>query len=55
MAAFAFLAVVCLGLVPAALSSASPALGRAATMAVLVLAPAIPVGLLVYAAIRLRR
>ena len=51
----AFLAVVVLGLVPAALSGTWPSLGRAATLAVLVLAPAIAVGLLVFALLRLRR
>jgi hypothetical protein len=50
-----FLAVVCLGFVPAALASVWPAAGRVATAAVLVLAPAIPIGLLVFAALRLRR
>ncbi len=51
----AFLAVVVLGLLPAALSAASPALGRVAQVAVWFVAPAIPVGLLVFALLRLRR
>ena len=51
----AFLAVVCLGLLPAVLSTEWPALGRAATFAIWVVAPAIPIGLLVFAALRLRR
>lgn len=50
-----FLAVAVLGLVPAALSETWPSLGRAATLAVLILAPAIPVGLFVFALLRLRR
>ena len=51
----AFLAVVCLGLLPAVLSAEWPALGRVATFAVWVVAPAIPIGLLVFAAFRLPR
>ncbi len=51
----AFLAVVVLGLLPAALSAASPSLGRIAQVAVWFVAPAIPVGLLVFALLRLRR
>ncbi len=51
----AFLAVVCLGLLPAVLSAEWPALGRAASVAVWFVAPAIPVALLVFAALRLRR
>jgi hypothetical protein len=51
----AFLAVVCLGLLPAVLSTEWPALGHAATFAIWVVAPAIPIGLLVFAASRLRR
>lgn len=49
----AFLAVVVLGLLPAALSG-SP-LGGFARVAVWFVAPAIPVGLLVFALLRLRR
>jgi hypothetical protein len=51
----AFLAVVCLGLLPAVLSTEWPALGHAATFAVWIVAPAIPIGLLVFAAFRLPR
>jgi hypothetical protein len=50
-----FLAVVSLGLLPAVLSTVWPALGRAATFAIWVVAPTIPIGLLVFAALRLRR
>lgn len=51
----AFLAVVCLGLLPELLSREWPALGRAATVAIWIVAPAIPIGLLAFAALRLRR
>ncbi len=51
----AFLAVVCLGLLPSALEAEWPALGRAAHVAVWFVAPAIPIALLVFAALRLRR
>ncbi len=51
----AFLAVVSLGLLPGILSTSSPALGRAASIAVWVIAPAVPIALLVFAALRLRR
>lgn len=51
----AFLAVVCLGFLPAVLSTEWPALGRAATFAIWIVAPAIPIGLLAYAAFRLPR
>ena len=51
----AFLAVVSLGLLPAVLSTVWPSLGHAATFAIWVIAPAIPIGLLVFAALRLRR
>lgn len=51
----AFVAVVCLGLLPAVLGAERPGLGRAATIAVWVVAPAIPIALLVFAALRLRR
>jgi hypothetical protein len=50
-----FLVVAMLGLVPAILADSFPALGRGATVAVLILAPAIPIALLVVAALRLRR
>jgi hypothetical protein len=51
----AFLAVVCLGFLPAVLATEWPALGRVATFGVWVVAPAIPIGLLVFAAFRLPR
>jgi hypothetical protein len=51
----AFLAVVCLGMLPAVLGREWPGLGRAASIAVWFVAPAIPVALLVFAALRLRR
>ncbi len=51
----AFLAVVSLGLLPGILSSAWPALERAASFAIWIVAPAIPIALLVFAASRLRR
>ena len=51
----AFLAVVVLGMLPALLSTRWPELGRAASVAVWFLAPAIGVSLLVFAVIRLRR
>lgn len=51
----AFLAVVCLGLLPGVLSTEWPALGRVATFAIWVVAPALPIALLVFAALRLRR
>jgi hypothetical protein len=50
-----FLAVVSLGLLPAALAAVSPALGRAASGAAWVVAPLLTVALLVFAALRLRR
>jgi hypothetical protein len=50
-----FLVVAMLGLVPAILGARFPALASRATVAVLVLAPAIAVTLLVVAALRLRR
>jgi hypothetical protein len=53
--AIVFLAVVSLGLVPSILSSFFPALGPRAAVAVYVLAPAVPLALLVVAALRLRR
>jgi hypothetical protein len=51
----AFLAVVALGLLPTILSASSPVLGTRAAVAVLILAPAIPIALLAVAALRLRR
>jgi hypothetical protein len=51
----AFLAVVCLSLLPATLSTEWPALGRFARVAVWIVGPAIPVALLVFALLRLRR
>ena len=50
-----FLAVVVLGVLPATLSAVSPSLGRAAFGAAWVIAPLLAVGLLVFAALRLRR
>ncbi len=50
-----FLAVVVLGLLPAAISGVAPGLGRAASVAVWFIAPAIGAGLLVFALLRLRR
>ncbi len=50
-----FLAVVCLGFLPAVIATEWPALGRAATFAIWIVAPALPIGLLVFAALRLRR
>lgn len=50
-----FLAVVLLGLLPPVLSAVSPALGRAASGAAWVIAPLLAVGLLAFAALRLRR
>ncbi len=51
----AFLAVVVLGMLPALLSKESPALGRTAALGIWIVAPAIPLGLLVVAGMRLRR
>jgi hypothetical protein len=51
----AFLVVVSLGLLPTIASSVSPALGRWLSVAVWFAAPAVGVGLLVVAAVRLRR
>ncbi len=51
----AFLAVVCLGLLPSVLGAEWPGLGRAARVAAWFVAPVIPVALLVFAALRLRR
>jgi hypothetical protein len=51
----AFVAVVCLGMLPAALSREWPAVGRVAAVAAWIVAPALPLALLVVAALRLRR
>jgi hypothetical protein len=51
----AFLAVVSLGLLPTIIAASYPALGEKVAVAVWVLAPAVPIGLLVVAAFRLRR
>ncbi len=51
----AFLAVVSLGLLPTILASAYPAAGEQVAIAVWILAPAIPIALLVVAAFRLPR
>ncbi len=51
----AFLVVVALGLVPAALSRGSPALAHAASVAVWIVAPLLPIGLVVFALLRMRR
>jgi hypothetical protein len=50
-----FLGVVALGLLPAVLAQAWPALGRPASIAVWVVAPLVTLALLVFAAFRLRR
>jgi hypothetical protein len=50
-----FLAVVSLGLLPTILSASYPAAGAKAAVAVWILAPAVPIGLLVVAAFRLPR
>jgi hypothetical protein len=50
-----FLAVIALGLLPTVLSAWFPALGARAAAAVWVIAPALPIVLLVVAALRLRR
>ncbi len=50
-----FLAVVVLGLLPAALATAWPAAARAASVAVWLVAPALGIALLVFALLRLRR
>ncbi len=51
----AFLAVVVLGMLPAALSKESPSLARLASTGAWVLAPAIGIAVLVFAALRPRR
>ncbi|HEX9401440.1 MAG TPA: hypothetical protein VF912_15125 [Anaeromyxobacter sp.] len=50
-----FLAVVALGLLPTIISASYPALGAKVAVAVWVLAPAVPIALLVVAAFRIRR
>ncbi len=50
-----FLAVVVLGLLPAALSRMAPELGRIAAIAAWFVAPVLGMGLLVFALLRLRR
>lgn len=50
-----FLVVVVLGLLPGVLGEASPELGALASKAIWVLAPVLPVALLVFAVLRLRR
>ncbi len=52
---FVFLVVVALGTVPALLSDRWPALAHFAAIAIWIVAPALGVGLLVLAAVRLRR
>jgi hypothetical protein len=51
----AFLVVLSLGMLPKVLSTWWPALGRAAGLAIWIVAPALVVALLVFAALRLRR
>ena len=51
----AFLAVVSLGLLPTILAHSFPAAGAKAAVAVWILAPAVPIALLVVAAFRLPR
>ncbi len=50
-----FLAVVSLGLLPTILAASYPAAGEEAAVAIWVLAPAVPIALLVVAAFRLPR
>lgn len=50
-----FLAVAALGLIPTIVSSSYPALGARLAVLVWIVAPAIPIALLVVAAFRLRR
>ncbi len=50
-----FLAVVALGMLPAALAGRWPELGRAASVAAWFVGPALGVALLVFAVLRLRR
>lgn len=51
----AFLAVVALGLLPAILSASYPAAGARASILVWIVTPAIPIALLVVAALKLPR
>ncbi len=51
----AFLAVVSLGLLPTILAASYPAAGEKAAVAIWVLAPAVPIALLIVAAFRLPR
>jgi hypothetical protein len=51
----AFLAVVALGLLPTIVGASFPALGARLAALVWIVAPAIPIALLVVAAVRLRR
>ncbi len=51
----AFLAVVSLGLLPTILAASFPAAGEKAAVAVWIVAPAVPIALLVVAAFRLPR
>ena len=51
----AFLVVLALGMLPRILGAISPDLGRAATVAAWVGAPLVVLGLLAFAALRLRR
>ena len=53
--ALAFLAIVTLGLLPGIIARVFPAAGPGAAVVVWVLAPAVPIALLVVAALRLRR
>ena len=50
-----FLAVVTLGLIPGVIEDAVPAAGPTAAVVIWVLAPAVPITLLVVAAFRFRR
>lgn len=50
-----FLAVAALGLIPAIVSGTFPALGARLSVLVWIVAPALPIALLVVAAVRLRR
>jgi hypothetical protein len=53
--AIVFLAMVALGLIPEAVARLSPAQGEKAALLVWFVAPAIPLALIVVAALRLRR
>jgi hypothetical protein len=50
-----FLAVTALGLIPSIVGASFPALGARLSVLVWIVAPAIPIALLVVAAVRLRR